>query len=77
MTVANDVGLRFTVAPEHEAEVSDLYAKAGFTPLRIEHKEDGNIVFVLPKVPDDKMYSLITAVPSHYSVIQAFVARRK
>ncbi len=73
MSVKKAVGLRFTVKPEHEAEILELYLKAGFSPMSIEKNDDGNIVFVLPKVSDDLMYKLITAVPPHYSAIQGVV----
>ena len=74
---AKSVGFRLTVRPEHEAEVAKLYDDAGFKPLSVGRKEDGNIVFVLPKVADDQMYRMMTAVPAHYSVLQGYVVGSK
>jgi hypothetical protein len=67
------VGLRFTVHPEHEHEVAELYRDAGFDPLRIERSNDELVTFVVASRPEEEMFALITAVPSHYSALQGFV----
>ena len=68
--VPDKVGLRFTVLPQHEREVTELYRAAGFTPLKVEKQDDGCVTFVFGRQPADRMVRLIASVPPHYSANQ-------
>ena len=68
--VTDKVGLRFTVLPEHEREVTELYRAAGFTPLKVEKQDDGCLTFVFGRQTAEQMTRLIDAVPPHYSANQ-------
>jgi len=71
--ISDKVGLRFTVLPQHEREVTELYRAAGFTPLTVEKQDDGCLTFVFGHQPADRMMRLIDAVPPHFSANQGTI----
>ncbi|HEU4961925.1 MAG TPA: hypothetical protein VFT56_16175 [Sphingomonas sp.] len=64
---------RFRVLPNHLNDALRLFREAGFEPHSVTKREDGNTAIEFRDVPDDRMWSLVSAFPRHYSAIQGVI----
>jgi hypothetical protein len=60
--------LRFSVRPENETAAVAYIKERGYSPAKIEKgRDDGLAVLIFAPLPDDQIYGLIQALPTHLS----------
>jgi hypothetical protein len=67
------VGCRVRVRPEHADEAARLFETNGFSPIYVEHRDDGNVSFWFGKEPADVLYRIGTCIPREFYAIQGIV----
>jgi len=70
---AREVGARIRIRPEDEDEALRLFALAGFTPIHIERRDDGNLSFWFGKMPGEDLFRLCEAIPRDMYAMRAVV----
>ena len=67
------VGGRVRVKSEDAADAAQLFEASGFTPIYVEHREDGDVSFWFAKDADDVLYRIATCIPRDFYAIQGEV----
>lgn len=66
--MAKTAPLRFSVRPENEAAAVAYLKERGYAPAKVEKGGgDGLVVLVFAPLPDDQIFGLLQALPTHLS----------
>jgi hypothetical protein len=65
------IGARIRVKPDHADAAAGLFAEAGFEPLNVEHRADGDVSFWFARMEPQAQWRLITAIPRDFYALQA------
>jgi hypothetical protein len=64
------IGARVRVSSERAADAAQLFGAAGFAPIYVEHRNDGDVSFWFGKEGDDVLYRIATCIPPEYLALQ-------
>ena len=67
------IGGRVRVRPERAADAAQLFEASGFTPIYVEHRDDGDVSFWFGREADDVLYRIATCVPREFYAVQGVV----
>ncbi len=64
------IGGRVRVRSARAAEAARLFEAGGFTPIYVEHREDGDVSFWFGKDQNDVLYRIVTCIPREFFALQ-------
>jgi hypothetical protein len=64
------IGARVRVRSECSADAAQLFATAGFAPIYVEHRDDGDVSFWFGKEEHDVLYRIAICIPREYYALQ-------
>jgi hypothetical protein len=67
------IGGRVRVRSACAAEAARLFDADGFTPIYVEHREDGDVSFWFGKEQNDVLYRIVTCIPREFLALQGVV----
>ncbi|WCM25906.1 hypothetical protein NDN01_18005 [Sphingomonas sp. QA11] len=67
------VGARIRVKAGCAGEAARLFEERGFTPIYVEHRDDGDISFWFGNEKDEALYRIANSIPREFYAIQGVV----
>jgi hypothetical protein len=61
------------VKAERAEAAAKLFAENGFTPIYIDHRDDGDVSFWFGRTADDALGRLVHSIPRKFYALQATV----
>ena len=71
------IGGRVRVKSDRADDAARLFETNGFTPIYVEHRDDGDVSFWFGKEADDVLYRIATCIPREFYAVQGIVVGDK
>jgi hypothetical protein len=65
------IGIRIRVKPEHADAAAAMFSEAGFSPIYVECREDGDVSFWFAKEDRPRRGEIVEAIPRDFYALQA------